>query len=239
MKPAFALRGLFCLVFALASGLARADAFPSVLGEWKGTYYTDGLTHAPGFGAWGGPPKTYSVTLSIYYQSDYGNYPYAAVSTIAGDMSEIEDGYYVGLIPVSGFVSGEGVVKLAFFSPQIDSQQVFLGHLTLYTGTRQISGSWTITQVSSGLEFTQYGTLAVKQRGYFCIPCVVRIAGGAGQDRPEIGRRLPARGAGIPILPDLVFSRPARDGASGESMFDDQASAALGLRRRPAGGRGP
>jgi hypothetical protein len=92
-----------------------------VRGAWTGMEYTDGLIHAQGLvgggEGWGGPPKTYSVVLTIATQSPYRDFSGGTwVSAVTGEMSRQEGGYFVGLIPVAGFVDRAGQVKLSFHS---------------------------------------------------------------------------------------------------------------------------
>lgn len=93
-----------------------------VSGTWKGTENTDGLTYMQGLegGGWGGPPRAYNVTLTITSQGDYENFTHGQwVSALSGDFHRSADGYNIELIPVSGFINRDGLVKLSFIRPTL------------------------------------------------------------------------------------------------------------------------
>lgn len=137
-----------------------------VSGTWKGTEYTDGLAHAQGLsGGWGGPPKTYNVTLTITSQGDYENFTGGQwVSAVSGYFHRSADGYNIELIPVSGFINRDGLVKLSFFRPTLSVDWAFNGRLKNYALHRRIAGDWTETSWSNGLVLHELGTVSVSQR---------------------------------------------------------------------------
>ncbi len=137
-----------------------------ITGTWTGTEYTDGLTHAQGLigdgNGWGGPPKTYNVTLTITSQGEYKNFTGGDwVSAVSGHLGRSADGYFLERIPISGCINYGGLIKLSYFtgSPFVDL--TFNGHITRRGSYVIISGNWTQMSWSNGFFLHQYGQLSV------------------------------------------------------------------------------
>lgn len=133
-----------------------------VSGIWIGTLYTDGLTHMQGLvgggPGWGGPPKTYRISLWFSAQGDYKNFGYGqVVSPISGQM----DGYDFYSVAISGFVDDKGLVKLSFYLPTMSVDWTLNARLTLRGMQGDISGNWTRMSWSNGWVLHELGTLSV------------------------------------------------------------------------------
>jgi hypothetical protein len=141
---------------------------PDVRGKWYGNEFSDGLTYAHANGlspeGWGGPPERYKTTLVIETQTEYNKYPYGnLISTVSGYLSQVQDGYNVGVRAISGFVHQSGLVKLSFFTSGLVSTCAFNGNLTITPNFREISGEWTNISWDQGIFLHSSGVLKVRQ----------------------------------------------------------------------------
>lgn len=142
---------------------------PDVLGRWYGREYSNGLTYAQAISGegWGGPPERYDVTLTVTAQDKYRNFGGGVwVSAFSGELSRRAQGYYLGLIPVSGFVSSAGRVKLGFFTGTPEVYWSFNGTLAITPDYREIAGTWLSVTWSNGILLHGLGELRVHQLRY-------------------------------------------------------------------------
>jgi len=150
-----------------------------LLGQWHGTYQTDGLWYTPGLFSesgqyvggqgFGGPAQNSQVTLDIEWQGAYQN---LSQGVIASPFYGTLLGAQQSVIPVSGFLNQEGYIKMAFYfdetpqPPNVEQTTMdgtFNSFIQTQGGIHTMAGGWEMTSWSQGILTYSLGTLNVQR----------------------------------------------------------------------------